>query len=84
MLSSDNGHENTFLDDNSHSFSDRNPLKGSQQQVLSKPKNVVHVIEGMHDDYETDSYNNFGDVDDFEHFSSDAGQPRLSQSSCSS
>ena len=41
------------------------------------------AAEGV-DVYETDSYNNFGDVDDFEHASSDAGQPKLSASSTSS
>jgi len=45
---------------------------------------VAHVINGLHDAYDTDSYNNFGDVDDFEHLSSDAGQPKLSASSCGS
>lgn len=46
-----------------------------------KTKNpTAKALEG-HNDYETDSYNNFGDVDDFEHLSSDAGQPKLSASS---
>lgn len=86
ILSSDNGESGcgTPFRDDSHSGSDRIQLKFNQQQVVSKPKNVVNVINGIHDAYDTDSYNNFGDVDDFEHFSSDAGQPKLSASSCGS
>lgn len=50
--------------------------------------NVVHVIEGSGDDYETDSYHNFGDVDEYEHMSADTSNYRegqhLSASSTSS
>ena len=49
---------------------------------MTKPKGgaKTHVMRV----YETDSFNNFGDVDDFEHASSDAGQPKLSASSAGS
>ena len=50
---------------------------------------MVHVIEGSGDDYEIDSYHNFGDVDEYEHMSADTSNYRehtqqLSASSTSS
>ena len=72
--------------EDSLSSSDRIQLKFNQPN----PKNpnvatVVHVIEtgarGVGETYETDSQNNFGDVDDFDRMSSDAGQPKLSANS---
>lgn len=71
MLSSDNG--GTAFRDDSHSSSDRIKLKFNQ------PKTTVTKAH----DYESDSINNFGDVDDFEHQSSDAGHAKLSASSFS-
>ena len=75
MLSSDNA----LRDDSQNSGSD---LKFNQPPKLKEKAQAMSVVR-LHE--ETDSVNNFGDVDDFEHASSDnTGQPKLSMSSTSS
>ena len=85
VLSSDNGGSIAYRDD-SQSSSDHIKLKFNQ---ASKAKggaatSMARVQTGNMQYDETDSYNNFGDVDDFEHASSDAGRPKLSASSTGS